>query len=104
MQSGYDQWTWELFLLAAEKCFEGRLSVRPSPIKHRRCVAVARCAVPQLRPVLVDDNGNITANSDNVRAVLDYARRLASFLPSEIYSWDNAPNNRALIGGKSALI
>src|SRR5262249_11961454 len=42
--------------------------------------------------------------SDNVGRVLDYARRLMPFLPPDVYSWDDASNNRALISGKSALI
>ena len=41
-----------------------------------------------------DAKGNITAKSDNVRQVLDYARRLAPFLPPDVYSWDDASNNR----------
>ena len=51
-----------------------------------------------------DAKGNFTAKSDNVGQVLDYARRLAPFLPPDVYSWDDASNNRALISGKSALI
>jgi hypothetical protein len=31
-----------------------------------------------------DAKGNITAKSDNVRQVLDYARRLAPFLPPDV--------------------
>jgi ABC-type glycerol-3-phosphate transport system substrate-binding protein len=53
---------------------------------------------------LVDAKGTITAKSDDVRQVLDYARRLTPFLPPDVYSWDDASNNRALISGKSALI
>jgi ABC-type glycerol-3-phosphate transport system substrate-binding protein len=53
---------------------------------------------------LVDAEGNVTVRSDAVRQVLDYARRLMPFLPGDVYSWDDASNNRALISGKSALI
>ena len=31
-------------------------------------------------------------------------KRLAPYLPPDVYSWDNASNNRALVGGRSALI
>jgi ABC-type glycerol-3-phosphate transport system substrate-binding protein len=53
---------------------------------------------------LVDADGRIKVRSDNVRNAIDYARRLMRFLPADVYSWDDASNNRALISGKSALI
>lgn len=53
---------------------------------------------------LVDAKGNITVDSDNVRAALEYAKRMVPFLPSDTVSYDDASNNRALISGKSAMI
>jgi ABC-type glycerol-3-phosphate transport system substrate-binding protein len=53
---------------------------------------------------LVDAKGNITVDSDNVKMALEYAKKLAPFLPSDTVSFDDASNNRALISGKSALI
>jgi len=53
---------------------------------------------------LVDAKGNITVDSDNVKAALDYAKRMVAFLPSDTVSYDDASNNRALISGKSAMI
>jgi ABC-type glycerol-3-phosphate transport system substrate-binding protein len=53
---------------------------------------------------LVDAKGNITVDSDDVRAALEYAKRLAPYLPADTVSYDDASNNRALISGKSALI
>jgi Bacterial extracellular solute-binding protein len=53
---------------------------------------------------LVDEKGTITVDSDNVRAALEYARRMVPFLPSDTVSYDDASNNRALISGRSALI
>jgi ABC-type glycerol-3-phosphate transport system substrate-binding protein len=53
---------------------------------------------------LVDAKGAITADSDNVRAALEYAKRMVPFLPSDTVSYDDASNNRALISGRSALI
>jgi len=46
---------------------------------------------------LVDAKGNITADSDNVRAALEYSKRMVPFLPSDTVSYDDASNNRALI-------
>ncbi|MGE0653284.1 MAG: ABC transporter substrate-binding protein [Alphaproteobacteria bacterium] len=53
---------------------------------------------------LVDAKGNITADSDPVREVLDYVKRLVPFLPSTTISFDDASNNKIFVGGKSALI
>ncbi|HEX2942459.1 MAG TPA: extracellular solute-binding protein [Rhodopila sp.] len=53
---------------------------------------------------LVDAKGNITADSDNVRAALEYAKRMVPFLPPDTVSYDDASNNRALISGKAAMI
>ena len=53
---------------------------------------------------LLDAKGNIIVDNDNVRKVLEYARKLLPFLPSDTVSYDDASNNRALISGKSALI
>jgi ABC-type glycerol-3-phosphate transport system substrate-binding protein len=53
---------------------------------------------------LVDAKGNITVDSDNVRKVLEYAKKLVPFLPPDTVSYDDASNNRALISGKAAMI
>jgi len=53
---------------------------------------------------LVDGKGNITVDSEPVREVLDYVKRLAPFLPSTTMSFDDASNNKLLVAGKSALI
>jgi ABC-type glycerol-3-phosphate transport system substrate-binding protein len=53
---------------------------------------------------LVDRDGNITVNTEPVKIVLDWFKRLAPFLPPDVYAWDNASNNRYLISGKGSLI
>jgi len=53
---------------------------------------------------LVDPEGNIVVDSDNVRQVLEYAKKMLQFLPADTVSYDDASNNRALISGKSAMI
>lgn len=53
---------------------------------------------------LVDTKGNITVDSDPVREVLEYVKRLVPFLPRETISYDDAANNRALIAGEASLI
>ena len=42
--------------------------------------------------------------SDPVRQVLDYYKKLASFMPPEIPAWNDSDNNKMLIQGKASLI
>lgn len=53
---------------------------------------------------LVDAKGNITIDTDNVMAAMEYCKKMIQFMPPDAVSWDDASNNRALISGKSALI
>jgi ABC-type glycerol-3-phosphate transport system substrate-binding protein len=53
---------------------------------------------------LVDAEGTITVKTDATRQALEFFKRLAQFLPGEVYAYDNASNNKALVSGTSALI
>ncbi|HXA24894.1 MAG TPA: ABC transporter substrate-binding protein [Acetobacteraceae bacterium] len=53
---------------------------------------------------LVDAKGNITVESDNVMAVMEYCQKMVKFMPPDSAQWDDASNNRALISGKAAYI
>jgi ABC-type glycerol-3-phosphate transport system substrate-binding protein len=53
---------------------------------------------------LVDAKGNITVDTDPVREVLDYVKRMVAFLPRETISYDDASNNRAVVAGDASLI
>ena len=104
MGPGYDQWTWDTFLVAAEKCAKAGFPFGLPMGKTSDSTFWVNALFRGFGAVLVDAKGNITANSDNVRKVLEYVRRLMPFMPPDVYSWDDASNNRALISGKSALI
>jgi hypothetical protein len=100
----YDQWNWNTFLTAAEKCFKAGV---PFGLPISNC-ADANTWINALflsfDAKLVDSSGNVIVRSDGVREALDYMKRLAQFLPTNVYAWTSASNNRALISGKSALI
>jgi ABC-type glycerol-3-phosphate transport system substrate-binding protein len=53
---------------------------------------------------LVDAKGNITIESDNVMAAMEYCQKLTKFMPPDAVQWDDASNNRSLISNKAALI
>ncbi len=99
-----DKWTWDTFLLAAEKChragfpFGIGLGQTPDSVDSAGAIFAAFGAH------LVDAKGDITVNSDAIRHALEYCRRLAQFLPPDVFAWDDASNNRWLISGKGALI
>ncbi len=53
---------------------------------------------------LVNKEGEITVQSDAVKGVLEWFKRIVPFLPDSVFSWDEASNNKWLISGKGALI
>jgi ABC-type glycerol-3-phosphate transport system substrate-binding protein len=99
-----DSWNWDNFLTAARKCFEAGfpfglpLGITPDSVDWVGAMFASYGAE------LVDKDGNITVKSDAVKQVLDWFKRLAAYLPQEVYAWDNASNNRYLIAGKGSLI
>ena len=97
-------WTYETMLKAAEAChkagFPFGLGSGTTTDSNQTWGAIFGAFGADL----VDAKGNITVDSDNVRAALDYAKRMVPFLPSDTVSYDDASNNRALISGRSAMI
>jgi ABC-type glycerol-3-phosphate transport system substrate-binding protein len=104
MGPGYDRWTWSAFLTAAEKCAKAGY---PFGLPISNCTDAGNWVGAMFQSFgaeLVDAKGNITIRSDKVRQALDYGQRVAAFLTPDVYGWDNASNNKALITGRSALI
>jgi hypothetical protein len=54
--------------------------------------------------MMVDAEGNITADSDETREALAYMEELVQYMPDDIYAWDDAANNRWIISGQGATI
>jgi ABC-type glycerol-3-phosphate transport system substrate-binding protein len=86
MGPGYDEWTWDAFLLAAERCHH-------AGVPFGLPISVCEDAVGWLNPVflafgaaLLDAEGRTAVDSDATRTALDYLRRLAAFLPDSVYS------------------
>ena len=53
---------------------------------------------------LVDAEGTITVKSDATRQALEFFKRFSQYVDSDVYAYDNASNNKALVSGKAALI
>jgi ABC-type glycerol-3-phosphate transport system substrate-binding protein len=99
-----DAWTWDNFLIAAQKCFAAGnpfglpLGITPDSVDWVGAVFASYGAQ------LVDKDGNTTVNSEPVKTVLEWFKRLVPALPPEVFAWDNASNNKYLISGKGSLI
>jgi ABC-type glycerol-3-phosphate transport system substrate-binding protein len=99
-----DAWTWDGFLVAAEKCakagfpFGMPLSTWSDSVNWVSAVFAAQGAQ------LVDEEGNITVKSDEVKEVLGWFKKIVPSLPPSVFAWDNAANNKWLISGQGALI
>jgi len=97
-------WTYETQLKAAEACFKAGYGFALGCGTTTDSNQTWGATFGAFGADLVDAKGNITVDSDNVRMALEYAKRMAPWLPSDTVSFDDASNNRALIAGKSALI
>ena len=99
-----DRWTWDAFLVAAEKCFKAGFPFGIGLGQTADSTDSAGAIFAAHGAQLVDAKGNITVKSDATRQALEYAKRLVQFLPADVFAWDDASNNKWLISGKGALI
>ena len=99
-----DNWTWETFLKAAEACNKNG---HPFGLGLSTCtdaLNMAGAVFAAFGSFLVDQKGEVTVKTDATRQALDWFKRLSKHLPEEVYAYDNASNNKALVSGFSALI
>ena len=99
-----DRWTWDTFLVAAEKCFRAGYPFGLGLGETTDSVDWVGALFAAYGAELVDAKGNITVKSDATKQALEYAKRLVPFLPPDVFAWDDASNNKWLIAGKGALI
>lgn len=101
---GAENWTWDTFLKAAQACHKAGFSFGLPVGQFTDATDWIGSLFQAFGATLVDKDGEITVKSDGVRQVLDYAKQLCAALPNDVFSWDDASNNRSLISGKAALI
>jgi ABC-type glycerol-3-phosphate transport system substrate-binding protein len=99
-----DQWTWDKLLELAPVAMKADLPFALGFGQTTDSVDFVGALFRSFGAELVNAKGDVTVNSDQVKAVLEYAAKLTRDLPRDVYSYDDASNNRALISGKSALI
>jgi ABC-type glycerol-3-phosphate transport system substrate-binding protein len=102
---GADGWTWDTFLAAAEKCHAAGVPFGLPMGQFSDAVDWVGAMFRSFGASMMDEDGRVAARGDpKLRQAIEYGVRLARFLPREVWAWDDASNNRALIGGKSALV
>lgn len=99
-----DTWTWQRLLDLAPLAMKANLPFALGLGQTTDSVDFVGALFRSFGAELVNAKGEITVDSDPVRAVLAYMAQLTRSLPAAVYSYDDASNNRALISGKSALI
>jgi ABC-type glycerol-3-phosphate transport system substrate-binding protein len=99
-----EHWTWDTFLDAAAKANKGGHPFGMPLGTTSDSVDWVGAVFGAYGAELVDKDGNITVNSDPVKQVLAWFQKLVPNLPPEVFAWDDAGNNKALVSGKAALI
>lgn len=102
---GADNWTWDMFLQAAERCHAAGVPFGLPMGSFSDAIDWLGALFNSFGAQMLDERGNVTVrNNAKLRAAVDYMVRLARFLPNDVWAWDDASNNRAIQSGRSALI
>ncbi|WP_431281774.1 ABC transporter substrate-binding protein [Humitalea sp. 24SJ18S-53] len=102
---GAENWTWATFLTAAEACHKAGFPFGLPMGQFTDAVDWVGAMFAGFGARVTDERGNPTVRgNDKLRTAIDYGVRLSRFLPNDVWAWDDASNNRALISGRSALI
>ena len=99
-----DSWNWDAYLASTEKLFKAGCPVGLPMGQTSDSVDWVGALFDAHGVVMVDAKDNIKINSDETRAVLEYAKKLMAVIPPDVYAWDDAGNNRWLISGKGSGI
>lgn len=93
------KYTWNDFLAAAQRLYQNR-----TPVGF--AIRDTFDANGGLFPILwsfgakvVDEDGYVTVVSEETRNAIEYVIKLAQYMPPEVFAWDDAGNNRAMLAG-----
>ncbi|MCB4820196.1 ABC transporter substrate-binding protein [Roseicella aerolata] len=102
---GAETWNWDTFLTAAEKCHAAGFPFGLPMGQFSDAVDWVGTLFRSFGAQMMDEDGKVTVrNNPKLRQAVEYCIRLSKFLPNDVWAWDDASNNRALISGRSALI
>ena len=103
-QALVDSWNWDLYLSTAEKLFKGGFPVGLPMGQTSDAIDWVGALFRSYGAVFVDEKDNVTVDSAETRAALEYAQKIMKFNPPDVYAWDDAGNNKWLISGKGSSI
>jgi ABC-type glycerol-3-phosphate transport system substrate-binding protein len=97
-------WTWDNFIVAAERCAKGGhpFAIGLGPCSDAVDMTGAVFAAFGAHPL--DKDGAVTVKSERTRQALEWFQKLAKTLPDAVYAYDDGSNDQALISGRGALI
>ena len=99
-----DKWSWDFFADAAAKMAKAGYPFGMGLGPTTDSVDWVGAVFAAYGAEFVDAKGNITVKSDATRQVLDWFKKLVPNLPPDVFAWDDASNNKALVSGKASLI
>ena len=97
-------WDWALYLATAEKLFKAGYPIGLPMGQTSDSIDWVGALFRSHGAVFIDDKDAIKVDSAETRAALDYAKKLMSFNPPDVYAWDDAGNNKWLVSGKGSGI
>ena len=102
---GAETWNWDTFLKAAEKCNAAGYPFALPMGQYSDAVDWVGALFRSFGASMMDEEGRVTVRgNDKLKQATEYVIRLSQHLPPDVWAWDDASNNRALISGKSALV
>jgi ABC-type glycerol-3-phosphate transport system substrate-binding protein len=99
-----DRWTWDFFADAAAKLNKAGYPFGLPMGQTSDAVDWVGAVFAAYGSEFVNEKGEIGIKSDATRQVLEWFKKLVPNLPADVFAWDDASNNKALVSGKSALI
>jgi hypothetical protein len=99
-----DSWNWDLYLSTAEKLSKAGFPIGLPMGQTSDAIDWVGALFRSYGAIFVDEKDAIKVDSAETRMALDYAKKLMSFNPPDVYAWDDAGNNKWLISGKGSSI
>lgn len=53
---------------------------------------------------VIDEKGNVVINSPETRKALEYVKELSKYMPTDVFAWDGAGNNKWILSGIGSYI
>ena len=100
----HDNWTLDTFMQAAKACHAGGNPIGIGLGTTSDSVDAIGSFFAAFGANLVNEAGDITADTDEVRAALTYLAELGPYFAPDAPAWDDASNNKWLVSGNGSMI